>query len=213
MKAAGMIILFSLFVACRQQHPAAKNNPAFVATIPAVQVRAGDTALQWRNGLYYYRQLPFSGHVVERYANDMVQYDRSYRNGKEEGWHFSYYPGGALSEQRYYHAGEKDSVHTGWWPNGRLRFEYHFNNGLYHGDFKEWYATGQAYKQIHYTYGADDNGRGWRENGKIYMSYITRNGRRYGLVNANLCYTLKNENGEFIKSIPDSIAAGNKSSM
>jgi hypothetical protein len=33
----------------------------------------------------------------------------------------------------------------------------------------------------------------WRENGKPYINYEARDGRRYGLQKSNLCYTLKDQ--------------------
>ena len=75
-----------------------------------------------------------------------------------------------------------------------------FSAGLYSGMYREWYSSGRLYKEIHYTNGADDYGQGWRENGKLFMNYVMRNGRRYGIVNSNLCYTVKNEQGEFTES-------------
>ena len=202
MKAILFVLFCLLLVRCR---PAHKRNDA-VITIPAVSVASTDPALQWKNGLYYYQQLPFSGHIIERYDDTAIRQDRSFYEGREEGWQLGYYPDGKPAEKRYYHHGEKDSVHTGWWPGGHLRFEYHFSKGNYHGDFKEWYAGGQPYKHLHYTHGTDDSGKGWRENGKVYMSYVTRDGRRYGLINANLCYSLAGEKAELVKSVADTIA-------
>ncbi|MET0392933.1 MAG: hypothetical protein ABW019_07315 [Chitinophagaceae bacterium] len=201
MKAIPFVLFCLLFACCR---PANKHDDA-VITIPAVSIASTDPDLQWKNGLYYYRQRPFSGHIIDRYEDAATRQDRSFYEGREEGWQLGYYPNGKPAEKRYYRHGEKDSVHTGWWPGGNLRFEYHFSNGNYHGDFKEWYAGGQPYKHLHYTHGTDDSGKGWRENGKVYMSYVTRDGRRYGLINANLCYSLAGEEAELVKSIADSI--------
>ncbi len=113
----------------------------------------------------------------------------------------SFYENGNKEACRYYHAGEKDSVHRGWWLNGQPRFEYHFRKGEYNGDFKEWYASGKPYKHIIYASGKEQSGKGWRENGKFYMNFVMREGRLYGLVNPNLCYSLKNEKGEYINSL------------
>jgi hypothetical protein len=55
-------------------------------------------------------------------------------------------------------------------------------------------------KQIHYNNGTDEYGKGFRENGKVYMSFVVKNGRRYGLNNSNLCYTVLNGSGEFVRS-------------
>lgn len=38
------------------------------------------------------------------------------------------------------------------------------------------------------------SGKGWRENGKLYISFVMKDGRRYGLFNANLFYSLVKEN-------------------
>ena len=156
-----------------------------------------DTSLHFVNGYCYHTSYLLSGVISERYQNNRLQNVTNYINGKEEGWKYSYYPDSTLAEKRYYHIGEKDSVHTGWWPNGKLRFEYHFSNGLYNGDFKEWYVSGAKYKHIHYINGAEYWAKGWRENGKVYMNFIVKKGRRYGIENSNLCYTVKKGNELF----------------
>jgi hypothetical protein len=33
--------------------------------------------------------------------------------------------------------------------------------------------------------------KAWRENGKPYINYESKDGHRYGLQKANLCYTLR----------------------
>ena len=118
----------------------------------------------------------------------------------EEGVLTSFYENGMKDSRRFYHNGEKDSINQGWWINGNPRFEYHFKNGVYEGDFKEWYASGKLMKHIIYHNGKEQNGKGWRENGKVYMSFVMRDGRLYGLINPNLCYSLKNERGEYVAS-------------
>ena len=41
---------------------------------------------------------------------------------------------------------------------------------------------------------------GWRENGRTYINFVVRNGRKYGLMNARLCYSLKDEKGTYLSS-------------
>ncbi|MBL0182944.1 MAG: hypothetical protein IPP96_11885 [Chitinophagaceae bacterium] len=48
-------------------------------------------------------------------------------------------------------------------------------------------------QQVFYENGKEISGKGWRENGKLYMSFVMKGGRRYGLFNANLCYSLVKE--------------------
>ena len=145
-----------------------------------------------------------SGTITESFASGNIHHVSNYFQGKEEGWQYTYYDNGKPFDKRYYHTGEKDSVHTGWWENGNVRFEYHFKDGNYNGDFKEWYETGELGKHIHYVNGVDDWGKAWRQNGKLYMNFIVKDGRRYGLNNSNLCYTIKNGKGEYVASIKDS---------
>ena len=54
---------------------------------------------------------------------------------------------------------------------------------------------------IQYKDGKEIGGNGWRNNGKTYMNFIVKDGRRYGLVNAQLCYSVKNERGEYVENM------------
>ncbi|MES2773360.1 MAG: hypothetical protein V4722_04205 [Bacteroidota bacterium] len=167
--------------------------------IPSTTIHLPDTAFTVQNGVAMYNSKPYSGTVVEHYDSLRIKSSCQYFNGKQQGSENSFFPDGLKESTRFYTAGEKDSIHYGWWPNGKRRFEYHFNNGQYNGNFIEWYAGGELGRQIVYSKGLELSGKGWRENGKLYMSYVMKDGRRYGLVNAQLCYTLKNERGEYVK--------------
>ena len=170
------------------------NSRASVQEKKSFAVLSSDTSLKLVNGVYFYQDNLFSGSLTSKHTNGNVHQLTNFINGKEAGWQNSYFENGSMSEKRYYTNGEKDSVHTGWWENGKLRFEYHFSKGNYEGDFKEWYESGNMLKHIHYVNGNDDWGKGWRENGKVYMNYAVKGGRRYGIINSNLCYSLKGEN-------------------
>lgn len=185
-------ILF-LLCSCRSQ-----NNKIISAAYQTYE--STDTGLHWKNGYWYKSGDLVTGKIIEHYLDSGIKTIINYKQGKEDGWKKCYYPGGTLAEQRYYINGEKDSLHSGWWPNGNKRFEYHFANGVYDGDYLEWYQSGKRLKYIHYTKGIEDSAKGWRENGKLYMNFIVRNGRRYGIENSNLCYTIKNEKGEYVNN-------------
>ena len=77
--------------------------------------------------------------------------------------------------------------------------------GNYNGLYQEWYENGQPFKFIVYKNGNDVEGKAWRPNGKLYMNFINKDGRRYGLLNAQMCFSLKNENGEYSNPKNDSI--------
>ena len=170
--------------------------------IPALVLKSTDPSLQLINGIWFYQQKPFSGSIETDFPSGILKERQTFYDGKEEGLLETFYESGEKDSRRFYHKGEKDSINQGWWINGKPRFEYHFKNGVYEGDFKEWYVGGQPLKHIIYHNGKEQSGKGWRENGKVYMSFIVRDGRLYGLINPNLCYSLKNERGEYVSSTP-----------
>ena len=109
-----------------------------------------------------------------------------------------HYPSGAVQWKRTYVHGVKDGVHEGWWENGKKRFEYHFSMGAYDGDVKEWYPDGARALHLHYRNGVQTGlQQAWRENGTVYANFEVRDGRQYGIVNARLCYTVKDGEGVF----------------
>jgi antitoxin component YwqK of YwqJK toxin-antitoxin module len=198
----GLFLLF-IFLSCKEtrkfpQADVQKN--AVRPVIPENVIRYGDSSLHVENGIWYKDMEPYSGMIETYFPDGLLQARQTFYQGKEEGLRNTYYANGYPESVRYYRGGEKDSVHRGWWPNGQLRYEYHFQMGVYEGDWKEWYASGVLMKHIIYQNGKEQSGRGWRENGKPYMSFVSRDGRLYGLINANLCYSLRNEKGAFTSS-------------
>jgi len=171
--------------------------------IPAIHVNITDTSLRIVNGVQYFGNTLFSGTIESFFPSGDIETSRSFYRGRQEGWSATWYPSGVKADLRYYHLGEKDSVHTGWWSNGRLRFRYHFSRGNYDGISNEWYSSGKLLKEIVYVNGNDVSGKGWRENGKPFMNFIMRDGRRYGLMNGQLCYSLKSEKGQYLPALSD----------
>ncbi len=201
-----LFIVSILFCLSSCDHFTKPANIAVAASkqrvIPNIIIKSTDSALQLINGVWFYHHNTFSGTIQTYYPSGKLKAIQSFYNGKDEGILYTYYENGNKDAQRFYHNGEKDSINQGWWINGNPRFEYHFKDGVYEGDFKEWYVSGKPLKHIIYHDGKEQSGKGWRENGKVYMSFVTRDGRLYGLINPNLCYSLKNERGEFVKTMP-----------
>ncbi|MFT3908525.1 MAG: hypothetical protein QM737_03815 [Ferruginibacter sp.] len=156
-------------------------------------INTSDTALHLINGELFYRNQPFNGELKEAWPNAKLKSIERYSNGKQQDLSEAFYPNGDRESTRWYNKGEKDSVHTGWWENGNKRYEYHFNKGNYNGMFTEWYQTGKMMQQVMYANGKELYGKGWRENGKLYMNFVMKDGRRFGMNNSNLCYGLKSE--------------------
>jgi antitoxin component YwqK of YwqJK toxin-antitoxin module len=169
------------------------NNNATKSTPLPVVINYIDKNLQLVNGIWLLRSQPFSGEIKEMYPTGNIKSLIKIVDGKQEGIIQTFYETGKIESIRYYKNGEKDGENTGWWPNGNKKFEYHFTNGVYNGLFTEWYIDGHMIQQIVYVNGKDIEGKGWRDDGKVYMSFVVKDGRRYGLMNSNLCYSLNRE--------------------
>lgn len=159
--------------------------------LPMTTVEASDSLLAWKIGMMTYRNAPFSGVLMERYADGRVKSKTEYVNGKRHGIAMQWYPDGIVKEVRYYTAGAKVGVHTGWWPHGEVRFSYAFKDGVYHGDFREWYESGQPARAFYYQDGRETGAqKAWRENGKLYVNLVYKNGRRYGIAKQKPCFSI-----------------------
>lgn len=192
-----MILVIVVFACNTNEKSLKKENK--ISALPTDTVVLTTQNSNFANGILMVRNKPFSGVAVTHFdSSKQIASIQSFFNGKEEGWLYTFYANGKKESQRYFVNGEKDSVHTGWWDNGNIRFEYHFKKGNYDGLFKEWYQySGKLLKEIVYENGNDISGKGWRENGKLYMNFVNKNGRRYGLQNAQPCYSIKDGRGVY----------------
>lgn len=181
-----ILILGVFLVSCKQGEK----------SVSKLTISLNDPGLTIHNGVCYYRDKLFNGILQDLHENGALKSVIHYNDGRKNGEESTYYPDGNKETWRWFIKGEKDSVHRGWWPNGQLKFEYHFTKGNYNGLFSEWYQGGQPLKKIVYKNGEELGATGWRENGKLYMNYIMKDGRRYGIANANLCYNLVGEKVE-----------------
>ncbi len=163
-----------------------------------VGVEDTDPDLKLQNGIYYYRDDLFSGDIISHYPNGTINEKNSYVSGRQEGSSFTWFENGTMQSKRYYVDGEKHGTHYGWYEDGSKRFEYNFDNGMNSGTSTEWYKSGQIAKKTVYINGNEESVQAWRDNGKLYINYVVKDGVIYGMNNSHLCYTLKNEEGEYV---------------
>lgn len=164
---------------------------------PSVTRGPGD-GLTLRNGVLYRAGAPFSGTVLARWEDGTLRAREPYARGRKDGEEIAYYPSGKLHWRRPFKQGVKEGTHVGWWENGQKMFEYPFHKGAYQGVTREWYATGAPAREGRYVNGAEAGlQRAWRENGTLYANYEARDGRQYGVINARLCYSVKNGQGVY----------------
>ncbi len=168
------------------------SNPAGESKLT---IYHGDPLLQEKGKFTLYDNKLLSAVVTELFESGNIKSESNYENGQLCGSVTSWYPDGKLESMRFYHHGEKEGTHQGWWPNGNPRFSYSFSKGMYDGLFKEWYSDGKRLHEFEYQAGQEIRAMGWRENGRTYINFVIRHGKKYGLTNARLCYSLKDEQG------------------
>jgi antitoxin component YwqK of YwqJK toxin-antitoxin module len=190
------IILCFLLISCSENN----IHQAVNISIPNFSVEDGDNALVIKNGALYYKGGLFSGYLTSHFKSSALKEKSPYLNGKLEGAAITWFENGQIESQRNYSGGEKDGTHYGWYPDGTARFEYNYKNGLSEGQSTDWYPNGKLFQEKIFTAGAEASVKAWRDTGKLYANYIVKDGVIFGLNNSTLCYSLKNERGEYVPS-------------
>jgi len=74
------------------------------------------------------------------------------------------------------------------WPNGVHRTVAEYLGEFYHGEYRSWRQDGSAYELRHYDHGRESGlQQSWTADGRLYLNYEVRNGRRYGFINSIPC--------------------------
>jgi antitoxin component YwqK of YwqJK toxin-antitoxin module len=172
-----------------------KNYKVDITGIPKDTVFVTDKEVTLVNGLYYYKNKPFSGIIKELYTAGKVKKQISVYKGMLHGTYRSFYEDGKPWEIRSYKNNLSTGKHYGFWvETGNPHFEYNYYEEKMEGLQKKWYKSGKPFLFLNYVNDREDGlQKGWRENGKLYLNYVTKEGFRYGLQKAALCYTLRNE--------------------
>lgn len=163
--------------------------------IPHDTVLTNDPNLSLTNGLYLYKSKLYSGYILDLYPNKLVKKQMSIYQGMLHGCYKSYYENGKAWETRSYKNNLSTGKHYGFWAeNGNPKFEYNYYQEKMEGVQKKWYPSGKQYLVLNYVNDHEDGfQKGWRENGKLFLNYEVKDGIRYGLQKAVLCYTLRDE--------------------
>lgn len=75
-----------------------------------------------------------------------------------------------------------------YWPNGNLRRSVDYLGDVRHGEYRTWTIDGKPYEFKHFVNGREDGlQQAWDADGTLYLNYVVKDGRRYGMVNAKPC--------------------------
>lgn len=183
-----IIFLFLLIISCKEKRP--------LSIKPIYNEIPNNWAIKDSNFIHFNGQLiknnqPFSGYLIDLFANKDTALIAPYFNGKEEGFVKTFYPNKQLATLRYYELGKKEGEHRGYWEKGQLKFVFNFKNDVHQGNAKEWMLNGQLYRDFNYLNGQESGMQKiYYSNGKIAANYEAKNGRNYGLTGVKNCVSV-----------------------
>jgi antitoxin component YwqK of YwqJK toxin-antitoxin module len=141
----------------------------------------------------FYRDLPFTGFLVERnLRNDLLSLVQ-YREGEKDGVGWRYHHDGKLVAESRYVRGKKHGQQLTWYIDGRLKSVSYFRMGLSHGTYTEWHPSGRLYRVMKTEDGVEVTNQRYFESGAPYSNIVRRNGRTYGMEGEPLCRAEKDE--------------------
>jgi antitoxin component YwqK of YwqJK toxin-antitoxin module len=166
-----------------------------ISLIPNDTINSNDKKLSLVNGIYWYNNKKYAGIIIELYPNGNLKKQFSVYQGMLHGMYRSFYENKMPWEIRSYKNNLSTGKHFGYWPiTGNPKFEYSYYEEKMEGLQKKWYPNGRPYLSLRYANDHEEGlQQGWRDNGKLFLNYEAKDGFRYGLQKATLCYTLKDE--------------------
>ncbi|WP_207912332.1 toxin-antitoxin system YwqK family antitoxin [Pseudobacteriovorax antillogorgiicola] len=100
-----------------------------------------------------------------------------------------FYPSGEIYEWSVLQKGQVLKRRL-YWENGQIMAAFQYSNGLKHGLQREWYDNGKLSGQSEFALGKEVGWhKQWDEAGNLYVNYLVRNGRAFGLQNTRQCST------------------------
>jgi antitoxin component YwqK of YwqJK toxin-antitoxin module len=184
MKKTIIILLLGLLVTS-----CSENTEQLVKTTEYTEVSSGDSKLSTQNKIVYLDGLLFTGKLIERNNGSIISV-KEYKNGKQDGFQYTYYYSGNVNEERYYENGLKTGEHKGWWENGKLKFVYHYKNDMFDGNVKVWNEAGMLFNDFNYINGKEEGSqKAWSVNGEIQANYVVKGNRKYGITGVKDCKT------------------------
>jgi antitoxin component YwqK of YwqJK toxin-antitoxin module len=102
------------------------------------------------DGLYYYKDKPFTGVAVAFSDGSKLEAEQEYRDGMHWG------------------------VAREWFRDGSLYLDAQFARGLLHGIRREWYPDGRQASQEVFEYGTRLMGKKWDENGNLVEDFAIK---------------------------------------
>lgn len=132
---------------------------------------------------------PFTGRVIDLYANGQERYEGQYRDGIKSGRWVQWHSNGRKREEFYYHNGHIHGPYLSWYTNGRVRIKARYTFGKLTADNTGCIKGGQVIKRHSNGYLAEEqvyrNGvlslrAEWYDNGQLKRETAFKGGRKNG---------------------------------
>ncbi len=89
----------------------------------------GEESLQYRDGLFYQNNEPYSGWAKGMYDSGQPKGLGQFKDGKQDGLEMRWHENGQKSYEATYKDGELDGLRTRWHENGQKKSETTFKDG------------------------------------------------------------------------------------
>ncbi len=182
----GIICVLALLVACSQE---AKNvKDISVRTEPKIIVIKSSNELTLSNGKLFFKNIAFSGDLLELNETGDTLAIEGYLDGLQHGITKKWYATKKPMEKRIYLNGKKNGLQLAYWENGNKKFEFVAMDDANEGELREWNLDGHLIHLGTYKNGQEEGPQKlWYDNGKIRANYVIRDGKRYGLLGTKNC--------------------------
>jgi len=142
-------------------------------------------------GVFYHKEEPFTGTVLDTFENGELELRIVYLDGQENGLSQKWYANGQICWENNYLKGKKEGNQQSWWSNGQIKYEGSSRLDLKEGEQLSWHQNGVMAEAKYYTDGREDgNQKSWNSEGKLISNYTFKNGKRYGIVGRQDCYSV-----------------------
>ena len=153
----------------------------------------GNSELQEREGLLFYKGEVFTGRTIERFPKGNVYRSTQYRKGLKHGQMEEYGFTGAIKHRWNFTLGKKDGLQYGWYLEGPKKYVHEYKGGLFHGVNTEWFLAGNLFSKRTYKNGVEVATKIHFSTSELHTNTVTRDGAVYGLKTGDLCMDFKKD--------------------
>jgi antitoxin component YwqK of YwqJK toxin-antitoxin module len=126
--------------------------------------------LKYENGLYFKKDMLYTGTHIEYFEDGKISLELNVKNGFEHGNVDYYYTSGSKKEHREYYEGKKTGIWITWNEDNVKLAEAGYKDDVKDGNWFVWDNKGMLLYEMHYVMGKKTGTwRQWDESGKLIM--------------------------------------------